>query len=112
MTPLLLKGMEHKIYIVDDLNESTINFNVLDSIHESILKNKNVLVHCQMGISRSSTVVISYLMKYSGMNLKQAYHYVLNKKSNIFPNKGFLAQLNKFNKEIYPNEDKFIHPIM
>ena len=31
-----------------------------------------VLVHCFMGYSRSSTIVLSYLMRKEGMNLKDA----------------------------------------
>mmetsp|Transcript_22673 Transcript_22673/g.37913 ORF Transcript_22673/g.37913 Transcript_22673/m.37913 type:complete len:190 (-) Transcript_22673:862-1431(-) len=40
-------------------------------------KTSNIaLVHCEAGISRSSTTVITYLMKYNGMRLSEAYDLV------------------------------------
>jgi Dual specificity phosphatase, catalytic domain/Leucine rich repeat len=103
MTPLITHGMNHKIYIIDDSPGSTINFDILDSIHEDIQNGRICLIHCQMGMSRSSTVVISYLMKYYNMKLDEAYQYVLDKRSNICPNEGFLSQLNELNKKLYPD---------
>lgn len=77
-----------------------------DKVHAFIdkgLSNKEncVLVHCEAGISRSSTLVISYLMKRNGMNLKQAYEYVLSRKPNIGPNNVFFAQLINYEKTLY-----------
>ena len=39
----------------------------------AIEKEKNVLVHYQVGVRRSPTFVITYLMKYFGVSLEQAY---------------------------------------
>jgi len=48
-----------------------------------------VLVHCHMGVSRSATVVIAYLMKYFHMTHREAYNFVKKKRSVINPNEGF-----------------------
>ena len=40
-------------------------------LHECHEKNEKVLVHCQMGISRSSSIVLAYLMKYVRTRLFQ-----------------------------------------
>jgi len=51
-----------------------------------------VLVHCEMGISRSSTFVIAYLMWKEKMNLIEAVKKVREKR-DVRPNSGFLKQL-------------------
>ena len=55
-----------------------------------------ILVHCYAGISRSATVVISYLMKEHKMNLAQATGLVRSKRWFINPNAGFQKQLQKY----------------
>ncbi|AHA46198.1 dual specificity protein phosphatase [Insectomime virus] len=64
---------------------------------ECLKEDKKVLVHCMMGISRSSTCVIAYLMLKKGMSLRDAYNLVKNQRSCISPNPGFLAQLGNIN---------------
>lgn len=69
-------------------------------IEEARLANEKVLVHCHAGMSRSVTVVISYLMKYYDHSLNSAYDYVRQKKSNISPNFSFLQQLIQFESSL------------
>ena len=52
-----------------------------------------VLVHCLGGVSRSSTIVIAYLMIKYGFSLEEAYDHVKSKKRNIAPNFSFMGQL-------------------
>uniref|UniRef100_A0A7N9D4J8 Dual specificity protein phosphatase 13B n=1 Tax=Macaca fascicularis TaxID=9541 RepID=A0A7N9D4J8_MACFA len=51
-----------------------------------------VLVHCAMGISRSATLVLAFLMIYENMTLVEAIQTVQAHR-NICPNSGFLRQL-------------------
>ncbi|XP_014640295.1 PREDICTED: dual specificity protein phosphatase 13 isoform X3 [Ceratotherium simum simum] len=51
-----------------------------------------VLVHCAMGVSRSATVVLAFLMIYENMTLVEAIRTVQAHR-NICPNSGFLRQL-------------------
>jgi len=54
----------------------------------------SVLVHCNAGISRSSTIVIAYLMQKKIFPFyHDAYDYVKSKRSKICPNHGFVKQL-------------------
>ena len=60
-----------------------------------------VLICCNQGISRSATVVIYLLMKYHGMNLKQAFLFVKSKRRIILPNTHFMHTLVEVEKELY-----------
>ncbi|NXQ17732.1 DS13B phosphatase, partial [Peucedramus taeniatus] len=51
-----------------------------------------VLVHCAMGISRSATLVLAFLMICEGMSLTTAIQTVRSHRG-ICPNSGFLQQL-------------------
>lgn len=63
---------------------------------ENALKDEHnsVLVHCNAGVSRSASVVISYLMK-KGLHqtYQEAFEHVLSCRSIISPNTGFVEQL-------------------
>lgn len=51
-----------------------------------------VLVHCIMGMSRSSSLVLAYLMLYQHMSLRSAIQRLVQKRA-IYPNRNFLALL-------------------
>ncbi|UJR20926.1 hypothetical protein I4U23_024035 [Adineta vaga] len=63
-------------------------------------KNEKVLVHCQMGISRSSSIILAYLMKYHHDSLYKAYDYLLERRRIAAPNLSFLLQLIRYEKEL------------
>jgi len=68
-------------------------------------KNEKVLVNCQMGISRSSTIVLAYLMKYHHDTLLKAYDYLLDKRRHASPNYSFLLQLIRYEEELRRTKD-------
>lgn len=55
-----------------------------------------VLVHCFAGVSRSTTIVIAYLMQELGMGLTDSLMYVRKQRYFINPNDGFRRQLQAF----------------
>lgn len=61
-----------------------------------ISKGGKVLVHCHEGISRSPTVVISYLMKYRNISSSQAFNDVVERRSEVCPNISFCIFLSKY----------------
>lgn len=86
---------------IDDIDTAPIylffnRINRLIDHHRSL--NHKILVNCYMGISRSSTIVISYLMDKYGLSYYKAYSHVLKKRPIINPNKGFIQQLKKYYK--------------
>jgi protein-tyrosine phosphatase len=68
-------GVQHHKWIdIEDIEDESI-YPFLEEAHSYIKQNlekHNVLVHCQMGISRSSSLVIAFLMKEYGISFKKA----------------------------------------
>jgi len=58
--------------------------------------NGSVLVHCMAGISRSSSLIIYYLMKKYAITYDKAYEFVKKARSIIQPNSGFEKQLRTY----------------
>ncbi|EDO42672.1 predicted protein, partial [Nematostella vectensis] len=52
-----------------------------------------VMVHCNMGVSRSSSVTLAYLIKSKRWTLGEAYSFIKERRSCVRPNRGFLKQL-------------------
>ncbi|XP_054828091.1 protein phosphatase Slingshot homolog 3 [Eublepharis macularius] len=52
-----------------------------------------VLVHCKMGVSRSASTVIAYIMKEYGWSLERALCHVRERRPIVHPNPGFMRQL-------------------
>lgn len=52
----------------------------------------NVLVHCVVGISRSATLIIAFLMIKKGISAEDALRFVFQRR-RVFPNVGFLHHL-------------------
>lgn len=65
-----------------------------------------VLVHCKMGISRSASVVIAYVMKAYGWDLRQALDFVKTRRSCIKPNSGFLKQLETYQGILHASKQR------
>jgi hypothetical protein len=58
---------------------------------------RRVFVHCEMGVSRSTTLVLAYLMQKRGLSLVDALHrWVKVRRERVRPNGGFIAQLRSF----------------
>lgn len=66
-----------------------------DSTHDFIDKGKT-LVHCYAGISRSATIVISYLMKKHNMSFEEALSHCKKVRPIVNPNQGFIQQLTDY----------------
>ena len=98
------------IEIEDDENEY-----ILPYLYPALLfmSSNKTFVHCQMGISRSSSFVIAYIMMKYRMKYKEAFEYVKNKREFIYPNDGFVEQLEQFQEilEVCDYKIKFLREI-
>ena len=63
---------------------------------EFIERAEKCLVHCRAGISRSSSIVIAYIMFVGRLSYEEARKYVSSKRSEIEPNENFETQLKNF----------------
>lgn len=79
-------------------------FSYLDKALEDTEKSNRILVHCQMGVSRSASVVIAYVMRMYGCSLQQAIAMVRSRRPQVLPNRGFLKQLSDYEKELRPEQ--------
>ena len=79
--------------ISDIESEADRLYNLLPKIYnilKNIPKNENVLIHCNVGMSRSPTVVIYYIMKMGKINdYDKVLKFVKDKRSIVNPNVGF-----------------------
>lgn len=91
------------INVVDDLDTDINRYfqQANDFLLSCKQKNEKVLVHCHMGISRSSSIVLAYLMKYHHDTLMKAYSYLLDRRPICSPNSSFLIQLIRYEKIQY-----------
>ncbi|BES91208.1 phosphatase [Nesidiocoris tenuis] len=72
---------------------------VANFIDNALNSGGKVLVHCLMGISRSGTMVLAFLMLKRGMTAVEAMTTV-RRKRNIHPNDGFIHQLAKLDNKL------------
>ncbi|CAF4810190.1 unnamed protein product [Rotaria sp. Silwood1] len=74
-------------------------------LHSYYMENERCLVHCVAGISRSTTVVLAYLMKYHHNTLTEAFHYLVEKRPQIWPNEGFMIQLLRYENKLIKSRE-------
>eukprot|EP00741_Cyanophora_paradoxa_P001691 tig00000498_g1641.t1 len=67
-------------------------------------------VHCAVGVSRSATIVIAYLMAKKKLSLVEAFTLVREKRPIVYPNKGLLLALLLFERELV-GEDRASAPL-
>ncbi|KAG0373602.1 hypothetical protein BGX24_011477, partial [Mortierella sp. AD032] len=75
-----------------------------DYIEEAKTRGGKVLVHCQLGVSRSASLVIAYVMKTLQMGLTDAYELVKARSAVISPNMSLMYQLSEFEKSLNNNK--------
>lgn len=86
---------DHNSEILDDLHR------LCETIDDRISKGKSVLIHCQLGVSRSASLVIAYgLYKNRDMDFNSMYGVVKERSSWVGPNMSLIYQLTDFRSKL------------
>lgn len=98
-----ISGVESIKLFLDDSTSASISQyfdRIADKINEHASQGGRSLVHCVLGVSRSTTLCLAYLMKYKSMSLKSAFDYVSARRPCVRPNSGFWRQLAEYEKTL------------
>lgn len=75
-------------------------------IREGVEQGERVLVHCRMGVSRSTTIVLAYLMRYGTketepeeISYSSAFDFVKSLRPEVSPNLGFVLALRDLDRQ-------------
>ena len=88
--------------IINDLNSESFSKKNLQNVLEFINnfqennKDKNILIHCYMGSSRSATIVLLYLIRKHNYTIEQALEYIKEKRNIVNLNTQFLEDIKNF----------------
>jgi len=82
-------------------NITSILYDVLEYIDQALINGGKVFVHCQQGVSRSSSMVIGYLMYKKDWGFTDTHSYVKKIRGVSNPNTGFTYQLLEWYKKLH-----------
>ncbi|XP_039067378.1 protein-tyrosine-phosphatase MKP1-like [Hibiscus syriacus] len=80
---------------------TSILYDVFDYFEDVREQGGRVFVHCCQGVSRSTSLVIAYLMWREGHNFDDAFQYVKAARGIADPNMGFACQLLQCQKRVH-----------
>jgi len=81
----------------------------LPFIEESLDQSKGerkLLIHCHVGINRSASIVIMYLMKKNGWTLNESLKFVRDRRPVVMPMPEFVKQLKSYNSTLKKERKK------
>jgi len=97
-----IPDLEYYRVDVEDMGREPIELffpEATEFIHNQLLRERPVLVHCKAGVSRSASVLLAYLMEYCGYSLHDAFILTLRLRPTITPNPGFMERLREYEKD-------------
>ncbi|KAJ7063700.1 protein-tyrosine phosphatase-like protein [Mycena amicta] len=92
-------GPNHLVIPVNDCEYDDLLIHLPEGcvfIQDALAQGGRVLIHCLMGISRSTTVLAAYLMKTRHLSPSAAISFIQKRRPCVQPNYGFLKQLDAF----------------
>lgn len=91
------------ILLDDDANSQLRDYfdEIADFAEEGRTSEGKVLIHCNMGISRSSAGTLAYIMKYQQVSLLDGFKCLRLRRPISSPNRGFLKQLGDYEHYLF-----------
>ena len=91
-------GLEHASSNIIDLLDSTFEF-----IESAVRNQTGVLVHCNLGVSRSAAITVAYVMKSLHWPFNKAYEFVKDLSPVVCPNLTLVSQLTEYEAHLFNN---------
>lgn len=90
------------LYLLDGVREdiTCMLYDIIEWMDNVITSNGKILVHCQQGVSRSSAMMIGYLMWKHGWGFERTHMFVKERRGVSSPNTGFICQLLELAKRL------------
>ncbi|KAF2435390.1 hypothetical protein EJ08DRAFT_335761 [Tothia fuscella] len=105
-----LSGITHSQIPVNDNEEERMQLYfsaIAHFIAEALsVPGNKVLVHCRVGISRSATAVLAFLIMKKNMPLQDAWNLLKARRKIVKPNPAFCAELRMLHEDVFGKETK------
>lgn len=84
---------------------------VSEFVDDELKRGGRVLIHCAAGVSRSTTLVIAYLMRAHNFSLRDAYALTKTRRRIVRPNNGFFEKLIRYERSLRPDAEASVKMI-
>lgn len=105
------KNIKYKKISADDSHRYNIRQDFEEAfafMDDAVASNGKVYVHCMMGISRSSTIVIGFLMSRYNMSFTAAYNLAKSRRPEVNPNSTFVRILEEYGQELQQRKGNLV----
>jgi protein-tyrosine phosphatase len=98
-------GLESRHLFIDAKDSKDVKiipyFSEIYEFIEAAIENKeNILVHCKGGMSRSPSMLCSYIIKKFNLTFDEAYKILKERRNVIEINEGFQKELKDYQKQL------------
>ncbi|XP_046911422.1 uncharacterized protein LOC124492548 [Dermatophagoides farinae] len=102
--PLLKQSdiITFRVPVEDDCQEPIQQYfdDVADLMEAIRLRGHSSVIHCMAGVSRSATLILAYMVKYTTFTLYEAFLHIKSIRQPIRPNIGFIQQLIQYEARV------------